>query len=600
MIGIPFSTFHGYLKKLDLSQLSEIERTLFEHLFPQFFTKREIDQATRERNKEMIRPFRPLLEYEEDLDQPRRFAGVSLPRGRYYTVCKSSTGDDGSTLVNELRAYRDPNATGRVDVVDLAREPHECLGPPRPALAVILYDVDKIPVAEQLLKSAAGARGNRKLLIIEYPYEVLDACIEKTIDLRLSKTRRWFFDQFSKEQEDGSLVWVTGQKIGRTLPKELWEELERNSVTIVSRFQRTAGIAPTPRDFYAMLPTLMNPEQGGGTTSDGGAILQAIGTWMCRNEVGALIYPSARSDAFVELVSGTIRDYGGWNLVDYRGAVDKKRVQHFFIVESPWAWTAFPRDVRIEVKTEHSAHSDSFLTVGMEAYWRRDYEYRLKSLEAVDAEASIAGEDVLFGRGQEVTKAAAWRMGSSSIEWLTLNAVDRKPEEGVREKFLFSGLASRLDRPYAAGRIDEIERNLVSTGAISDALGHCMDLVDWVAVTWKNAGMSVPSCILVLSNRLHVLRFFVAGSLLARKAGLALDAAHGEQVSVLLGELDMTPCALSENTRGMIETTIELGVSLCGGDVRWSSGGPVYSDGDWQQNWDQMCKTVWEELCRSR
>ena len=228
--------------------------------------------------------------------------------------------------------------------------------------------MDKIPFAEQLLRSTGGSPSNaRKVLIIEYPYEILEAYIEKTIDLRLPNVRKWFFDQFSREQEDGSILWVTGQRLGGGMPKVIREELERNAVTILTRFQRTAGIAPTPRDFYAMLPTLMNPELGGGTTSDGGAILQAIGTWMCRNEVESLIYPSARSNAFVEQASGTIRDYGGWNLVDYRGAIDTKRVEPSFIVESPWAWTAFPRDVQIEVKAEHSARSDSFRIVGMEA-----------------------------------------------------------------------------------------------------------------------------------------------------------------------------------------------------------------------------------------
>jgi hypothetical protein len=330
-----------------------------------------------ERAEKIIDPFKPFFQIESDLGQPRRFAGVSLPLGRYYTISMTSSGNDHGTLCNELRAYRNPEVTGRVDVVDLGLEAREPFGPRRPAVAVILYDVHKIPYAEQLLRSSVdGSKYSKQLLVIEYPYEIREVRIGRVIDLRLTNARKWFFDRFSEEQEDGAILWSTGSKLSRELPNESREKLERDSVTIISRFQRRAGTAPMPKDFYAMLPTLMNPELGGGTTADGGATLQAIGTWMCQNRVEALIYPSARSDTFVELSLGTIKNCGGWNLVDYREykyQIEGRRVRYSFIVQSPWAWIAFPRDVYMEFGDKNSAQSGSFRIVGMEAYWRRDY-----------------------------------------------------------------------------------------------------------------------------------------------------------------------------------------------------------------------------------
>ena len=595
MSEIPFSTFEGYLKKVDLSQRPDIEIALFERVFPRFFDKREIKQEVRERIKADCAPFWPLIQTEEDIDPPRRFAGIpDLPHGRYYTICKDSSGDDIETLANELRAYRDPIATGRVGVADLMSE--QLSGPPRPAFAVIVYEVDKIPFARQLLRSKLQAsEGTKNLLIVEYPCEVVKTRIERTIDLRMPTSQRWFFEQFSKEQDDHSIVWVLGQALAKGMTKEMREQLEKESVTIMSRFQRKACVPPKPRDFYAMLPTLMNPDQGGGVASEGAGILEAIGTWMRYNEVGALIYPSSRSDVFIELESGALMDYRGWNLLDYRGT-RPKGIKPIYMVRSPWAWTGFPRGVRIEVETKDLIRNGSFQIIGMRACLKRDYESYVKSLEEVDAYAAAVGQHVLFEEDRGVTRAAAWRLGSSSIEWLTLNAVDKKPAEGRREWLLFSGLARKLARSYAAGWMDEIAQELITTVDFSKAVVGCMDIADWIAETWMDEGRFQPARILVLCNRLHVLRFFVAGSLLAQNAGLAQGRSGSEQVSLLLGELDIESCGFSDGTQQAIATVLKLGLELCGRHEM----GVVHETGTWGRIWEMMCETTWRELCRSQ
>lgn len=47
---------------------------------------------------------------------------------------------------------------------------------------------------------------------------------------------------------------------------------------------------------------------------------QAVGQWLRRNGANGLIFPSARSNAFNTVVSGTPVEWGGWNLVVYSGA----------------------------------------------------------------------------------------------------------------------------------------------------------------------------------------------------------------------------------------------------------------------------------------
>jgi len=89
MSEIPFCEFQGFLKQLDLSGRSEVEQLLFAELFPHFFHQRVMDPAIRQKNEEMIRPF-PYCELKEDLAQPRRFAGVSLSRGKYLGYARDT------------------------------------------------------------------------------------------------------------------------------------------------------------------------------------------------------------------------------------------------------------------------------------------------------------------------------------------------------------------------------------------------------------------------------------------------------------------------------------------------------------------------------
>ncbi len=67
--------------------------------------------------------------------------------------------------------------------------------------------------------------------------------------------------------------------------------------------------------FVDLLPSLLIQDLGGGngTTRIAGQWLRSLGT-------EALVFPSARSDSFVEVQGRKVIDSYGWNVVDYREA----------------------------------------------------------------------------------------------------------------------------------------------------------------------------------------------------------------------------------------------------------------------------------------
>ena len=67
----------------------------------------------------------------------------------------------------------------------------------------------------------------------------------------------------------------------------------------------------------------------------------AIGAWLRKAGVEALIFPSARNDTYLIMDSGRATAYGGWNLVDFRGA-KPVREQAFLEVDDYW-----PQDIRL-------------------------------------------------------------------------------------------------------------------------------------------------------------------------------------------------------------------------------------------------------------
>jgi len=118
---------------------------------------------------------------------------------------------------------------------------------------------------------------------------------ERLIDLRMPNTRHWFVKEFTR--------------LTTTIPKED-TRLKESELSIP-----VFPIAGPLDDFKDLLPTLLDQDQGGGRGAT-----QAAGVWLRRLGAEALIFPSARADISVLISHGELKDWYGWNLVDYRGA----------------------------------------------------------------------------------------------------------------------------------------------------------------------------------------------------------------------------------------------------------------------------------------
>lgn len=285
---LPLTKFTGHLKSIRFKDLEEGERQVIDLAFPGF---RPLKGPTPEM-LEQVRAFeKRKIKWFFDMDNPRRFAGDSLGPNRYYSVAQDEEGDDGGCLRNELRAYRKPQMT-RVYVADSGlaadRTQLASLLPFQPRQKHIYVQFDFVRFRGLMPKSSRieGESSSGGLMLLYWvPYNTSQETIGDVIDLRIPETRAWFCETFKKGPD----------------------EMYRKPLGQIN-------------SFYEMLPTLMDPEIGGGHITQAGITHHLIGNWLRLQGVAALIYPSARSDVAVKLEHGAITEFVGWNLVDYRGA----------------------------------------------------------------------------------------------------------------------------------------------------------------------------------------------------------------------------------------------------------------------------------------
>jgi len=460
---IPFETFRGFLKQHAHENLSSREQELFDLLFPAFQGTSDseeahakmvaiLEEARQDPEKEkLLSLFRHSLWDPER--RPRRFSGFGLPRSRYFTVCTDADGYDAQTLAHELRAYHDPIDLGMVEVLDLASgctlsiAGHELQLEEQPAIAVLIHHPERLPDRFQGLEfqRAPGLRDNSELLIYRFPYRVRSCTIERTLDLRRPVVRDWFYSRFRKPIE-------------RALAESASFPGMAPLTIAHSRFHFENGKPPVPTDFWAMLPTLVNPDLGGGNIGDTGSTLLMIGHWMRQNDVAALIYPSARSDSNSVLENGKLVSWQGWNLVDYGDAplpmTDAARVTTFVI--SPWAWQNLPEDVKLHVAESSSRMAGSFAIQGMVDFTSGEYLNQLKALDI--ARARHGREPPRAGRATsaEALPHRAFQIGTLILGWLLrlLQGVD--PDEVNNVVMELQGLALPYGMYPITGRISEL------------------------------------------------------------------------------------------------------------------------------------------------
>ncbi len=292
--SMPLTTFSGWLKQINVDELNPMGLLALDYGFPHFlnFLDFNEDQA----HNTLTRRGYGTSNF-VNFGRARRFAGDhTLPRGRYYTVCKNAKGDDNNTLQGELWAYYRPEYAGDIAMFDSADE--------KAMLEVENSGVWKLPristphiaVTFSPTKQAANPFGFLagvdfpNALAVLLPVSVREERIEKVLDLRQPETARWFAYYFSRlvvepNQDDGLRDWI-----------------------------RCCPLRPELDSIEQMLPTLMSQERGGGM------FCQMVGTWLRRHGVNGMIFPSVRNDPGVEVKDGEVVDWNGWNFVDYRDA----------------------------------------------------------------------------------------------------------------------------------------------------------------------------------------------------------------------------------------------------------------------------------------
>lgn len=287
-------------KKIDIADFDPLQRLAFNTAFP-FFSGTDSPTAAQQRQIDSAVGRGIPITWQSRPD--RRFAGDdSLPSGRYYTLIRKASGDDGKALVMELVAYHNPSLAGPIQLLDLGHENDAglILGEEPEAvhaIALIFLDPGDRPAPFFKALRRAGLEGEHDQLrsrmnipdhwlgLILLPYKIVELDLDKVVDLRYPECQDWFVSEFGTSTFEKFLAGNAGHQ----------------NIT----------------DFPHLLPALVNPVPGGGMFD---SISQYVGHWLRTHDIDALAYPSARTDASVLIRDGQIEDHRGWNLVDYRGA----------------------------------------------------------------------------------------------------------------------------------------------------------------------------------------------------------------------------------------------------------------------------------------
>lgn len=478
---IPLRTFEGFLKQHAHDGLTALEKRLFDTLFPLFQGRPDsTDTSTHDKEEnlqatlkaQLAQVLSPMIEIVPAEAQYRRFAGYNLPRRRYFTLCKDAAGNDHQTLSHELRAYRDPVEMGMVEVIDLAGGCNLFIKDvqvplvPQTAVAVLIHEPEKLPPEFHVLDfTRLPGLTAEEMFLYRFPYTVSRHQVPRTIDLRFPDVREWFYVTFRIPSD------LSDSQPVPTIPSV--------SPTIArSCFRFEDGIAPVPNSFWDMLPTLINPDLGGGSTADTGSVLLMIGHWMRQHDIAALVFPSARCDSAVVFEGSEMSGWQGWNLVDFRASPPFRGASMTTFVPNPWAWVNLPAGVRLHVSPAHSPFDGSFMVENIVDYWASDYLGQIRALEI--ARAAHGQEPAREDRktASQALAFRAFRIGALSLRCLRL-ALQRAPANEVENYVLeLQGLALPYGLYPQTGRVIELwsemqQRATTPTDMVNQSLIAC-------------------------------------------------------------------------------------------------------------------------------
>jgi hypothetical protein len=326
----PYQSLDLLLKQCDLQDLDPAAQQAFT-LFSSFSQAWEQNLPRHMREaKQMLASLSPRggeYELRADTRPDRRFSGDgNLSRARYFSLCRDN-GLDGGTMLRELTSYNDPMGEGPVEIDDLTEGPPLAGDPSLGAGASsregrrgILISIP--PYTAMRYNWLRGAVRRWETTTVLLPVRTTRERFERLIDVRNPRVASWFTRELTR------LCWIAGDgSEARAFPTK------------------------KPLDEFAdLLPSLMAQDHGGGNGAT-----RIAGQWLRTLGADALVFPSARSDSWVEAGREAVRDSYGWNLVDYRGA-SPARFQTFDMTP------AWPTQVSNEIYLRPLGHqADIFL-----------------------------------------------------------------------------------------------------------------------------------------------------------------------------------------------------------------------------------------------
>ncbi|TAY71258.1 hypothetical protein [Rhizobium leguminosarum] len=327
----PFTKGSVWAKQIALDLIPDPIRKVFEFTFESYDS--DGTRAIHEQRIETINRLAPgVFEHVREHGLERRFAGdASLPRSRYWSICKDQTGDDDGNLVFELYNYSSISQSGLIGILDTSLS---CVGefvtnlrggqmlPENRVFIELLRPVGATSSAVEAFFPNA-ARSARLMFYV--PLRIKQLTFERLVDLRIPQTAAWFASALS------GLTWNIQGEYMSPFPSN----------------------PPELDNFIDILPCLLDQKPGGGdeAVQVAGHLLRVIGA-------DALIFPSARSSASVRFDQGQIHSHTAWNLVDYTNA----EAPHTSVVIcglSSWPTKIVPGaevgpSIEVNLRTDHS------------------------------------------------------------------------------------------------------------------------------------------------------------------------------------------------------------------------------------------------------
>jgi hypothetical protein len=452
----PFEAKSLVLKRTDPTRLDAIGQQAMT-LFSSFVFDHWEENKTRfvEDAKAILQSLSPAgtdYEVRTDVRPNRRFSGDGfLSPSRYNSLCQTADGHDGGTMRRELTAYHNPWTTGVLDVFDLT-DP-SAVGPPlfgplpaevvsEPRLALLISLPPFTATEHQWMRDAAKRWATTQ---VELPLSVTHVTFQRVVDLRVPRVAHWFTHNLTR------LRWLNDDGI-----------------------ETPAFPNKSPLDeFIELLPTLAVQCLGGGNGAP-----RIAGQWLRSLGADALVYPSARSNSFVEVRNGDVSAFHGWNLVDYRKA-DPPRLQSSDLTP---AWTqhvsnevdeppmAFYGNVVLQ-REESGRGAGSWSWQGMEEanFAQRVFlsAFKLYSWARQDASAAQVDEmKLMLGAGDSADAAARASaslvlalLGNVKARRVLLESISEALSPKEAQLVDLAGTFSRMDMRIADGKAGHLSKS---------------------------------------------------------------------------------------------------------------------------------------------